>query len=154
MPLASFLAKLVAHKSVVRSLAAINVWVYRLSGGHLMNAIDGRPVCLVTLTRRKSRRQATIPLMYTPHGERVLLVASLGGAPQHPSWYHNLKANPRIILQLGRERRAMLAREAEPSERADLWPVVVSSFPSYADYQRKTQRQLPIMVCETDRPDA
>ena len=92
-------------KHIIRFFTALNVLVYRLSGGRLMNRLEGAPICLVTMTGRKSGRQKTIALMYTPHGEDVLLVASLGGAPAHPVWYYNLKAQPQIEIQAGRVRR-------------------------------------------------
>jgi deazaflavin-dependent oxidoreductase (nitroreductase family) len=134
-------------KRVVRFLTALNVAIYRLSGGRLMNRFEGAPVCLVTMTGRKSGRKQTIALMYTPDGDRVLLVASLGGAPQHPAWYYNLKAHPEVEIQLGTARQAMLAREASPEERRSLWPKVVANYPSFDAYQKKTSREIPIFVC-------
>lgn len=154
-PLSHFLGHLVGSKAVVRFLSRLNVLVYRASGGRLMNSVDGRPVCLVTLTRRRSRTVTTLPLMYVPHGDYVLLVGSLGGSDHHPLWYHNLKAEPKIMVQVGTKRRAMVAHEAAGAERAALWPVAVAAFPSYAAYQRKTSRVLPVMVCTPlpeDRP--
>ena len=134
-------------KRVIRIVTALNVWVYRLTGGRMMNKFEGAPVCLVTMTGRKSGKRKTIALMYTPHGQDVLLVASLGGAPQHPVWYHNLKANPQIEIQAGRLRRRMLAREASPEEKRTLWPVVVANYRSFEAYQRRTQREIPLFIC-------
>jgi deazaflavin-dependent oxidoreductase (nitroreductase family) len=134
-------------KGVVKFLTALNVAIYRLSGGRLMNRFEGAPVCLVTMTGRKSGRKKSIALMYTPDGDRVLLVASLGGAPRHPAWYHNLKAHPEIEIQLGSARTAMVAREASSDERRSLWPKVVANYPSFAAYQNKTSREIPIFVC-------
>ncbi len=137
----------VPSKRVIRFFTALNVMVYRLSGGRLMNRMEGAPICLVTMTGRKSGRKKTIALMYTAHGDDVLLVASLGGAPQHPVWYYNLKAQPRIQIQVGRERRSMLAREATPDEKRTLWPVVVANYRSFAAYQQRTARQIPLFIC-------
>ncbi len=134
-------------KSVIRFFTALNVLVYRLSGGKLMNRLEGAPVCLMTMTGRKSGRKKTIALMYTPHGQDVLLVASLGGAPQHPAWYYNLKAQPQIEIQAGRVRRKMLAREATPEEKSTLWPVVVANYASFAAYQERTTREIPLFIC-------
>jgi F420H(2)-dependent quinone reductase len=147
MPLSRFLAKLAGSKAIVLLLSWINVVVYRATGGRLMARVDGRPVCLVTLRRRRSGTLATIPLMYTPYGADVLLVASLGGSDSHPAWYHNLKHEPQVEIQAGRVRRQMQAREATAEERCTLWPMVVANFPSYENYQRKTARILPIMIC-------
>jgi deazaflavin-dependent oxidoreductase (nitroreductase family) len=134
-------------KSVIRFFTALNVLLYRVSGGRLMNRLEGAPICLVTMTGRKSGKRKTIALMYTPHGEDVLLVASLGGAPQHPAWYYNLKAQPQVQIQAGSVRRKMLAREASPAEKKILWPVVVANYRSFADYQQRTTREIPLFVC-------
>ena len=88
-----------------------------------------------------------IALVYTPHGDDVLLVASQGGAEAHPLWYHNLKAQPRIDIEVEGVKRTMLAREAGADEHARLWPVVNSNYPAFASYQTKTTRRLPIFVC-------
>jgi deazaflavin-dependent oxidoreductase (nitroreductase family) len=134
-------------KGMIRFFTGLNVLIYRLSGGRLMNRLEGAPICLVTMTGRKSGRKKTIALMYTPHGEDVLLVASLGGAPQHPVWYYNLKAHPRIQIQAGRLRRTMLAREATPEEKRTLWPVVVANYRSFEAYQQRTARAIPLFIC-------
>jgi F420H(2)-dependent quinone reductase len=134
-------------KTVIRFFTALNVLLYRLSGGRLMNRMEGAPICLVTMTGRKSGKRKTIALMYTPHGQDVLLVASLGGAPQHPVWYYNLKADPQVDIQAGSVRRRMLAREASPEEKRSLWPVAVANYRSFADYQKRTTREIPLFIC-------
>ena len=135
------------RKWVVKFLTRLNVVLYRLSGGRVLNKMEGCPVCLVTMTGHKSGKRKTIALMYTAHADEVLLVASLGGAPRHPAWYHNLVANPEIVVQLGPQRNAMRARLASHEERERLWPLVVRSYRSFADYQLKTQREIPIFIC-------
>jgi deazaflavin-dependent oxidoreductase (nitroreductase family) len=134
-------------KWLMKFLTWLNVVLYRISGGRLLNKMEGCPVCLVTMTGHKSGKKKTIALMYTADGDNVLLVASLGGAPKNPVWYFNLKAQPEIEIQLGRVRRKMLAREAGADERARLWPKVVASYPSFANYQQKTTRAIPVFVC-------
>jgi F420H(2)-dependent quinone reductase len=134
-------------KRVIRFFTALNVLIYRLSGGRLMNRMEGAPICLVTMTGRKSGKRKTIALMYTPHAQDVLLVASLGGAPAHPAWYYNLKAHPGIEIQAGRLRRKMLAREASPEEKRSLWPVVVANYRSFDAYQKRTTRNIPLFIC-------
>ncbi|MET0987978.1 MAG: nitroreductase family deazaflavin-dependent oxidoreductase [Steroidobacteraceae bacterium] len=145
--LSLFLARLVNSLFVVRFLSTLNVFMYRVSGGRLMNNVDGTPVCLITMTRRKSGKRKTIALMYVPHGEEVLLVASLGGSDRNPAWYYNLKADPNVDVQVGNRKRQLSAHEVSPSGRDTYWPRVVAAFPSYADYQKKTTRVLPIFVC-------
>ena len=134
-------------KRVIRFFTALNVLLYRLSGGRLMNRMEGAPICLVTMTGRKSGKKKTIALMYTRHGQDVLLVASLGGAPANPVWYYNLKAQPQIEIQAGTVRRQMLAREATPEEKRALWPVVVANYPSFDAYQKRTTREIPLFIC-------
>jgi F420H(2)-dependent quinone reductase len=134
-------------KRVIRFFTGLNVLLYRLSGGRLMNRLEGAPICLVTMTGHRSGKRKTIALMYTPHGQDVLLVASLGGAPQHPLWYYNLKADPHIEIQVGGLRRHMLAREAPLEEKRALWPVAVANYKSFADYQKRTTREIPLFIC-------
>jgi len=134
-------------KWIVKAFSRLNVFVYRLTGGSMMNRMEGSPICLVTMTGRKSGRILTTPLMYTAHGDDVLLVASLGGAPKNPVWYYNLVAHPDITIQVGTDKRRMRARQASADEKAQLWPVVVASYPSFDAYRQKTDRDIPLMIC-------
>ncbi|HKY92210.1 MAG TPA: nitroreductase family deazaflavin-dependent oxidoreductase [Nevskiaceae bacterium] len=138
----------VPPKPIVRFFTGLNVAIYRLTGGRLMNKMSGCPICLVTMKGAKSGKIKTIALMYTPQGENVLLVASLGGSSKNPVWYHNLKKNPDIEIQVRSSKRKMRAREAGPEEREKLWPVCVASYPPFAEYQTRTTRQIPVFVCE------
>lgn len=134
-------------KRIIRLFTRLNVLVYRLSGGRLMNRMEGAPICLVTMTGHKSGKRKTVCLMYTPYEDKVLLVASLGGAPQNPAWYYNLKAHPEIEIQIGTRRRPMVARQASAEERRSLWPVAVANYGSFAAYQKRTSREIPLFVC-------
>ena len=134
-------------KWILRAFSRLNVFVYRLTGGRMMNRMEGSPICLLTMTGRKSGRTLTTPLMYTAHGDDVLLVASLGGAPKNPVWYYNLVAHPDITIQVGTAKRRMRARQASADEKARLWPVVVASYPSFDAYRQKTDRDIPLMIC-------
>ncbi len=135
-------------KWALKLVTAANVFVYRLTGGRIWNTMAGSQICLVTMTGRKSGRQLTRPLMYTPHGDKVLIVASLGGAPQHPVWYHNIMAQPGIEIQVGASHRKMRARQADAAEKAELWPLVVASYPAFRNYQAATDRDIPLLICE------
>jgi deazaflavin-dependent oxidoreductase (nitroreductase family) len=134
-------------KLLIKLSSKVNVFLYRLSGGRITGKLFGTPICLVTMTGRKSGRDITIPLMYNPDGENVILVASLGGAPKNPLWYYNLIAHPRVTIQMGSTRREMLAEQATPEQKAALWPVIVANFPNYELYQQRTQRDIPLMIC-------
>jgi len=137
-------------KALLKTIVGAHVLLYRTSSGRLGTTLKGSPVCLVTMRGRKSGRAITLPLMYTPHGENVLIVASLGGAPRHPVWYHNLVAHPHVTIQYGPTVRKMSVRQAPPEEKAEMWPVLVRSYPDFADYQLKTTRDIPVMVCEPE----
>jgi F420H(2)-dependent quinone reductase len=107
-----------------------------------------RPIVLVTTRGAKSGKQRYVPLMRVEKDGRYVMVASKGGAPAHPSWYFNVKANPAVTLQDGDKVVALTARELEGSERAQWWRLAVEAFPPYAEYQTKTARQIPVFVLE------
>lgn len=132
----------------LKAFTRLNVVVYRASGGRLMNRLGGDPICLVTMTGAKTGRTRTIPLMYVPDGDSFLLVASQGGAPKHPVWYHNLVAHPDVTIEEGGRRLALRAREVGPEEKGRLWPICVSHYQPYEDYQRRTDRDIPVFRCE------
>lgn len=97
----------------------------------------------------KSGTKRTAPLLYVPDGENVVIVASKGGFPKHPAWFHNLKANPDTTVQVGGERRAVRARVATPEERERLWPEAVRMYHGYEDYQARSKgREIPLVVLE------
>ena len=136
------------NKSVMKMFTRLNVWVYRLTGGRVMNQMNGTPICLVTMTGRKSGKKRTIPLMYNPSGDNVILVASLGGAPEHPVWYHNLVAHPDVEVEVkGKGRCKMHVHQASDEEKEALWPGLVANFPNFEIYRDRTERNIPVMVC-------
>ncbi|OBH05725.1 MULTISPECIES: nitroreductase family deazaflavin-dependent oxidoreductase [unclassified Mycobacterium] len=107
-----------------------------------------RPVVLMTVTGAKSGKQRYVPLMRVENGGRYAMVASQGGAPTHPSWYFNVKANPAVTVQDGEKVVALTARELDGAEREEWWRLAVEAFPPYAEYQTKTARQIPVFVLE------
>ena len=121
--------------------------VYDLSRGRIWNRMEGSPICVVTMTGARSGKHYLWPLMYVPYRDGVLLVASRGGHDENPAWYYNLRANPDIEVHVEGRRSAMKARLASPEEKTDLWPLCVEAYPSYADYQSWTARDLPVFVC-------
>jgi F420H(2)-dependent quinone reductase len=110
--------------------------------------IKGSPVVLITMRGAKSGKLRKVPLMRVEHDGRYAIVASLGGAPKHPVWYHNVKADPHLELQDGTETGDFVAREVTGDEKAQWWERAVAAYPDYADYQRKTDRQIPVFVLE------
>jgi deazaflavin-dependent oxidoreductase (nitroreductase family) len=133
---------------ILKAMTRVHVMLHRLSGGRRFNSIAGDDVCFVTMTRAKSGRTLTIPLMYVPYREGVLLVASQGGAPKNPAWYFNLVKNPDIKVSYRGTRMTLRARLATADEKPDLWPLCDEHYAPYADYRARTSRDIPIFVCE------
>ncbi|MGI8577500.1 MAG: nitroreductase family deazaflavin-dependent oxidoreductase [Nocardioidaceae bacterium] len=121
---------------------------YESSGGTEGNDMRGMPVIILTTVGAKSGKLRKTPLMRVEHDGVYAVVASLGGAPKHPVWYHNVVAHPQVELQDGPMKRDMTAREVTGDEKAVWWQRAVEAFPDYADYQRKTSRQIPVFVLE------
>jgi deazaflavin-dependent oxidoreductase (nitroreductase family) len=121
---------------------------YEGSGGTRGTTLRGLPVVILTNRGVKSGKVRKTPLMRVEHDGRYAVVASQGGAPRHPTWYHNLVADPRVQLQDGPVRRDMVAREVTGDEKAEWWARAVEAFPDYADYQTKTEREIPVFVLE------
>ncbi|MFF3253060.1 MULTISPECIES: nitroreductase family deazaflavin-dependent oxidoreductase [Streptomycetaceae] len=124
------------------------VELYEGSGGTDGTTLRGRPVIVLTTLGAKSGRIRKTPLMRVEHDGRYAVVASKGGAPKHPVWYHNLVADPRVELQDGPVRQDMTAREVTGDERAEWWERAVEAWPDYAEYQKNTDREIPVFVLE------
>ncbi|WP_030824976.1 nitroreductase family deazaflavin-dependent oxidoreductase [Streptomyces hygroscopicus] len=118
------------------------------SGGTEGTTLRGLPVVVLTTRGAKSGKIRKTPLMRVEHNGTYAVVASLGGSPRHPVWYHNLLADPRVELQDGPLRQDMTAREVTGEEKALWWERAVAAFPDYAEYQAKTDRQIPVFVLE------
>jgi F420H(2)-dependent quinone reductase len=121
---------------------------YESSGGTRATTLRGMPVIILTTLGAKSGKVRKTPLMRVESEGRYAIVASLGGAPKHPVWYHNVKANPHVELQDGPAKQDLVAREVTGDEKAKWWEVAVDAYPDYADHQRKTERQIPVFVLE------
>jgi deazaflavin-dependent oxidoreductase (nitroreductase family) len=119
---------------------------YESSGGTTGTTLRGLPVVILTTRGAKSGKLRKVPLMRVEHDGSYAAVASLGGAPQHPVWYHNVVADPHVELQDGPTRQDMTAREVTGDEKAAWWERAVAAFPDYADYQKKTDREIPLFV--------
>ncbi len=120
--------------------------LYESSGGTQGTDMNGLPVIILTSLGAKSGKVRKTPLMRVEHGGEYAVVASLGGAPSHPVWYYNLTANPHVELQDGAVRRDYQAREAQGAERDTWWDRAVAAYPDYAEYQKKTDRTIPVFV--------
>ena len=121
--------------------------IYRASHGLIGHRFPGTPpTLLLDHAGAKSGTQRTSPLVYTVDGEDMVLVASKGGFPRNPAWFHNLIANPDTTVQVGSSRRAVRAHVADAGERARLWPLVLRTYSGYGDYQKRTDREIPLVV--------
>jgi F420H(2)-dependent quinone reductase len=124
--------------------------IYRASGGRIGRRIPfvGAPMLLLDHTGAKSGITRTAPLLYVEDGDNVAIIASKGGYPKNPAWYYNLKAHPETTVQIGRERRAVRARQAEGEERERLWQKAAAAWQGYRDYAARTDRKIPVIVLE------
>ncbi|KPM56445.1 nitroreductase [Frankia sp. CcI49] len=121
---------------------------YESSGGTRGTELRGAPVIILTTLGVKSGKIRKSPLMRVEHEGHYAVVASLGGAPNHPVWFHNIVAHPQVELQDGPIRQDMVAREVIGAEKALWWERAVAAWPDYADYQKKTEREIPVFVLD------
>ena len=126
------------------------VELYESSGGTQGTTLQatGLPVVIITNRGARTGKVRKTPLMRVEHNGRYAAVASQGGSPEHPLWYHNFRADPHVQLQDGPDKRDMVAREVSGAERAEWWDRAVAAYPPYAEYQQKTRRQIPVFVLE------
>jgi F420H(2)-dependent quinone reductase len=127
-------------------LTAVNVLLYRSTGGRLGGKMAGAPVLLLDHVGRKSGTRRTTPLLYLADGDDLVIVGSRGGSDATPAWWLNLQANPSTTVQVGHARRRVVARQAAADERARLWPELTAMYPDYDVYQGRTEREIPVIV--------
>jgi len=139
----------VAADLALKAMNHIHRTVRTLSGGRLGNSLLGMPALELHTVGRKSGKPRQAMLTAPVHDEqRTVLVASKGGDDRHPEWYLNLLANPDVELTIDGRSHPMRARVASGQERADLWPTIVAAYRGYAGYQKRTQREIPVVICE------
>jgi len=146
------------HRAFLRAFSSIHTHLYELSGGTIGARVRAAPVLVLTTRGRRSGKLRTTPLLYLTDGERLVVVASNGGAPRNPGWFFNLEAHPDAVVQVRREHRRVQARRATAEERDRYWRQLVAIYPAYESYRAKTSREIPLVVLEprdrvTDRND-
>ncbi len=135
--------------TVIKWMSKSQAWLYRKTDGRLGGKfLQGAPVALLTTTGRKTGERRVSPLVYLREGDRIVLVASKGGAATHPMWYLNLKADPKVSVQIKDEVLHLTARDATEEERSRYWPRLVEMYTSFEDYQSWTDRVIPVVVCD------
>jgi len=120
--------------------------MYRATKGKLFGSMGKSPILLLNTVGRKSGKKRTTPLLYAMEGEDFVLIASKGGAPTHPAWYLNLIANPDVMVEVGGREVRVRAEEVSGENKARLWQKMVEMYPTYDDYQTKTEREIPLLL--------
>jgi F420H(2)-dependent quinone reductase len=134
---------------LLRGFFGFHEAVYKGTRGLIGHRVPGLPpMLLLDHVGAKSGTKRTTPLVYIPDGKRMVIVASKGGHPKHPAWFHNLKANPLTTVQAGTKKIPVSARVASDVERDQLWPKVVAAYSGYAGYQQRTERKIPLVILE------
>lgn len=136
-------------KHIIKWMSRANTFLYKKTNGRVGGKfLKGAPVALLTTIGRKTGEPRVSPLLYLREGNRVVLVASQGGAAKNPMWYLNLKANPAVTIQIKDEVLHLTAREATEQEKAEYWPKLVAMYSSFDDYQSWTDRVIPVVICD------
>ncbi len=135
--------------AITKSMNRLHRLVWAVSGHRLLKNPFGMLAVELHTTGRKTGQPRTVILTTPIHDEsRVVVVASKGGDDRHPDWYSNLVAQPEVEITMNGKRAPYRARTATPEEKAELWPIVVAAYKGYAGYQRKTERDIPLVICE------
>ena len=136
-------------KQIIKWMSRANTWVYKKTNGKIGGKfLQGAPVALLTTTGRKTGEPRVSPLLFWREGDRIVLIASQGGAATNPMWYLNLKANPHVTVQIKDEVLHLTARDATEAERAEYWPKMAQMYTSFDDYQSWTDRVIPVVICD------
>ena len=135
-----------AKDVLFKAVTFVHKEVYRRSGGRIGGRAGGTQMLILTTIGRKSGQPRETMLNYGVDGERLVLIASFGGDDRHPQWYRNLQDHPEVTVQIGQEKRRMRAATATPEEKPRLWSLMTARYSGYDGYQRKTGRDIPVVV--------
>jgi deazaflavin-dependent oxidoreductase (nitroreductase family) len=133
---------------LLKYFARTHIWVYQRTNGRLGARLLWFPAALVTTTGRKTGEPRVTPTLYLRDGDRVVLPASFGGRADHPMWYRNIKADPKVHIQIRSQHLDLIARDASDTERNRYWPKLIRLYPPYRGYREATDRVIPLVVCE------
>jgi deazaflavin-dependent oxidoreductase (nitroreductase family) len=146
-----FALRVTLRRWVIRGLSKTHLVVYRLSRGRFLRRVAGMPVLLLTTTGRRSGKARTTPLTFFRDGADLVVIASNGGADRPPDWSLNLQQNPRADVEIGMDKQTVQARTASAEERDRLWVGITATYSGYARYQKKTAREIPVLILMPDR---
>jgi deazaflavin-dependent oxidoreductase (nitroreductase family) len=132
-------------KFIGRLIFSLMNFLYRSTGGRIGGKMNGGDVLLLTTTGRKSGKQRTVPLIYIMDGSAYVITASAGGA-KNPGWFFNVRSNPQAVIQVKDKRMSVLGEVAGPDKKPELWARLVEAMPFYANYQKRTSREFPMMI--------
>ncbi len=136
-------------KRIIKWMSRATTWIYQKTDGKIGGKfLQGAPVALLTTTGRKTGEPRVSPLLFWREGNRIVLIASQGGAANNPMWYLNLKASPNVSVQIKDEVLTLKARDATEAERAEYWPKMATMYSSFDDYQSWTDRVIPVVICD------
>ena len=135
-------------KKLMRFITSLQAIIYKTSKGNIWSTIKNCNICVVHMRGAKTGKKRVVPLMHVPYEQGVILVASLGGADVHPTWYWNLKKNPKIEGFVGSEKLNLRAKQVEDHVKSDLWPLICSCYPDFEHYQQNTKRNIPVFNCQ------
>ena len=121
---------------------------FRANGGKVGGPFEGAPLLLLHTTGAKTGQERVNPVMYLPDGDRLIVFASKAGADTNPDWFHNLVANPKVTVEVGRQTRALVAHVAAGEERDRLWGLQKAAWQGFAEYETRTRRQIPVVILE------
>ena len=136
----------------VKLLTVTHLFLYRATRGLVGNRITGMPVMLLTTIGSRTGKARTIPITYVRSGDNYVLTASNGGSDKNPSWFINIQRNPEAYIRLGGKKMKAYAAMADGATRTLLWAQLISSAPWYANYQKRTKRQIPMVILRLDDP--
>lgn len=133
-------------KAMLKAMVSMSVFFYKLTGGTIGGKMQSMSVLLLTTTGRKSGKTRTVPLGSFRDGSDYVIIASYAGLPQNPAWFLNLKSNPEATVQVRRQKIRVKAETANPEKRQELWAHLLEIAPGYANYQKRTSREIPVVI--------
>lgn len=133
-------------KVMLKAMVSVGVFLYRLTGGVIGGKIQSLPVLLLTTTGRKSGKKRTVPVGFLRDGSAYVIIASYGGLPRHPAWFLNLESEPSATIQVKKRQMQVKAETANPEKRRELWARLMEIAPGYANYEKRTSREIPVVI--------